>query len=131
MKSTRDLSLLRFVGSVYFAPITLATVAIVPGLNLLYSVHGGIAWLVLPFAFPISLYRLFRVWRDASIEQLPRIKRLAGVSFVLYFPVSFAASFAGARSIESYLGAPISSLFVWGLFTIPIGLVFCWDFFVP
>lgn len=119
---------IRLTWSVYFLPLVLAVVAIVPGLNLLYSVHGGPAWLLLPFALPLSLVRLVFLYLHAG-EERARIGRFAIVSLLAYFPVSYGACVLGARSIEGYLGAPIEAIFLWGLFTSPFGLAWSWRFF--
>lgn len=120
----------RLVWAVYFFPITMALFAIIPGLNLLYSTHGGIAWVLLPFSFPISIFRIYQINRRASDEQRPRVLRFSMISVFLYVPLSYLVSFIGAYSIQNFLGAPVSPVFLWGLFTLPFGLFFSWGFFV-
>lgn len=115
--------------SVYGFAIVMALIAIIPGCNFLYSGHGGIAWLVLPFAFPFALLRLFLLYRSVPSDQKQFTKRFALVSLVSYFPVSLAASFLGAHSITSTFGLPVEPLFFWGLFTLPLGFVSTWQFF--
>ena len=115
--------------SVYGFAIVMAFMAIIPGCNFLYSGHGGIAWFVLPFAFPFALLRLYLLYRAAPKEQKSFTKHFALVSLAAYVPISLGASFLGAFSIQNTFGLPIEPLFLWGFFTLPFGLVFSWHFF--
>lgn len=48
----------RRVMTAYWFAVFMALMAIVPGCNFLYSVHGGPAWFLLILAFPIAVLRL-------------------------------------------------------------------------
>jgi hypothetical protein len=115
--------------SVYGFAIVMALMAIIPGCNFMYSYHGGIAWLILPFAFPFALLRLYLLYRGAPAEEKVFTKRFAFISLAAYVPLSFVASFIGAYSIRNTFGLPVEPLFFWGFFTLPFGLVFSWRFF--
>src|SRR5213082_1948285 len=99
-----NLGVLRLTWSVYGFAIVMSAIAIVPGPNLMYSLHGGPAWLALPFVFPYALGRLYSMYRSAAPDEKPRVKRFALTSLLIYLPVSLVAAFAGAYSIDSFLG---------------------------
>jgi len=113
----------------YRFAIIMALLAIIPGCNFLYSGHGGPAWLILPSVFPVTLFLLYRAWRNALPEGHPRPTRFAVLSLISYFPLSLLAAMLGAASIENTFGLPVQPLFFWGFFIFPIGLVFNGSFF--
>lgn len=119
----------RTVWSVYFAPIIMVLLAVVPGLNFLYSLHGGPAWFVLPLAFPVSLFRLYRLIQTVEGDSRYSTRAFAIVSFILYFPIAYIASVACSQSIGSEMGASIAHQHFFALLTFPFGLIFDWDFF--
>ena len=121
---------LNLVWSVYGFAIVMFVVALIPGVNLVYSGHGGPAWFLVPFAFPVSVLRLYLYYRREPLANKASARRFCVFSVAAYFPISLLACFLAALSIEKSLGLPVSVLFFWGLFTFPVGLVFSWKFFV-
>jgi hypothetical protein len=110
--------------SAYMFAFLMAVISVVPGLNYLYSGHGGPAWLLLPFVFPVALIRLYWAVRVAPVAERARVKRFALLSIIAYLPLSLMASYFGCASIERTFGLPVGLLTMWGLFTMPFGLVF-------
>lgn len=99
-------------------------VAIIPGLNYLYSGHGGLAWMFLPFALPIALAtHLIALVRGPSGERAARVRR-AGTVWALYLPISGFLAVVGSVSIKSTFGLSIAPLEFWGAFFFPINWAF-------
>ena len=123
-----NLGTFRLTWSVYGFAIVMAAIAIVPGPNFMYSLHGGPAWLALPFAFPYALVRLYLMHRSATLDEKPQVKRFALTSLLIYLPVSLVAALVGAYSIDSFLGKgamnlPMGAFYFWALFIFPVGLL--------
>lgn len=114
----------RLTVSAYGFAVVMAVIAIVPGLNFLYSGHGGPAWLLLPFVFPVALLRLYLAIRRSPAGERSEVKRFAVLSIVAYLPLSLGASYLGCVSIERTFGLPVGMLTMWGMFTMPFGFVF-------
>ena len=118
----RDVQSRLVVLSVAFGPaLLLAVVAATPGLNFLYSGHGGPAWFMLPLAFPFTLFVLWLSYRASSPQDRPVAKRVALISIGAYVPISLLASFAGAHSIRATFGLNVDPLQLWALFLSPFG----------
>jgi len=98
-------------------------VGIIPGLNRLYSRHGGPAWLLLPLAFPIAAVVYARTYKDARPEHLPALRTVMVKSLLIYCAMSLGASFAASYSIRNTFGLPVPPLHFWGLFFFPLNLV--------
>ena len=110
-----------------FGPaLVLAFAAAFPGLIFLYSGHGGIAWLLLPFALPLAVCVLLLGYRRAPLAERRARMRFAIASLTVYAPASLAASFIGAHSISAYFGLSVSPFEMWALFMSPFGLPFVW-----
>ncbi len=115
------------IAAVAFGPaLLLAIAAAIPGLNYLYSGHGGVAWLLLPFALPLALCVLVVGYRDAPRSERPARRRFAIASLALYAPASLAASYVGVHSIRATFGLSVAPLKMWALFMSPFGLPFVW-----
>jgi hypothetical protein len=114
---------LRFAWSVYGFAAAMAFMAIVPGCNSAYSGHGGFAWFIAPLVFPYALIRMSWIYSAASRVQRNSILLLACITLVAYVPLSLIATYVGARSIESSFGLQIKPLELWGMFTMPFGLI--------
>jgi hypothetical protein len=110
--------------SAYSFALLMAVIAVVPGLNYLYSGHGGPAWLLLPFVFPVALIRIYWAFRIVPVAERARVKRFTLLSIMAYLPLSLMASYIGCVSIEHTFGLEVGVLRMWGLFTMPFGLVF-------
>lgn len=110
-----------------FGPaILLALVAVVPGLNFLFSGHGGPAWFVLPLAFPFALLILCLAYRGSPKMEKPAAKKFVLVSVACYIPLSLLASIAGAYSIRASFGLDVSPWHLWAVFLSPFGLPAVW-----
>ena len=120
----RAIDAVKLAASAYGFAFVMAIIAIVPGLNFLYSSHGGPAWLLLPFVFPVALLRLYLAVRRSPAAERPQVQRFAALSTVVYLPLSLAASYLGCASIERTFGLPVGLLTMWGMFTMPFGFVF-------
>jgi hypothetical protein len=121
--------LARLVWRVYGFAIVIALCAIIPGCNLLYSGHGGIAWIVAPAVFPVTLYRLWRNWLAADSSTRATALRFACASLLAYLPLSFVAATLGAASIERTLGLTVKPLGLWAFYIFPLGLPLMGEFF--
>ena len=112
-----------FVKAHFFA-ILMACVAIVPGLNFLYSGHGGLAWMFLPLAFPIALIQYAREYVATRKPDRPAKARLIGQTFLVYAVASLLASATAVFSIQQTFGLPIPVLEFWSMFFFPFNLPF-------
>ena len=120
MKGT---SLLWLAVMAYAFPAFMAIGAILPVSNFaLYTGHGGLGWLILPFVFPTTLAVLAYGYLIANDDR-PRVRRFAALSLLAYLPLSFCASYAGAYSIQRSFGLPISPLLMWQFFLFPFSLI--------
>jgi hypothetical protein len=117
------LSLARLAVRVYVFPAVMAIIAIMPGLNFLYSGHGGPAWLLLPFAFPVTLAKPIMAVRAADAAERPRVRRFVVQSLGAYALVSFGVAHAAAASVRFSFGLDVNPMTFWALFLSPFGLV--------
>jgi hypothetical protein len=129
MTRQRWVHLARLVWRIYGFAIVMALCAIIPGCNLLYSGHGGIAWIVALAVFPFTLYRLWRNWLAADSGTRATALRFACVSLFAYFPLSFVAATLGAASIARTLGLTVRPLGLWAFYIFPFGLPLMGGFF--
>ena len=104
----------------------MAIAASIPGVNILYSGHGGPAWLLLPLAFPFAALVLWSAYRQSAPKDRPAAKRFILFSVAFYLPLSLAASYVGVASIRSSFGLIVSPWQMWALFLSPFGLPFVW-----
>jgi hypothetical protein len=107
----------------YAFPAVMAMIAIVPGCNIMYSGHGGPAWIVLPFVFPVALTQLIRAYRRAGGADRGRVGRFIVLSLACYAAITFEVSLLGVESIRRTFGLPVEPFFLWGLFFFPFNLV--------
>ena len=129
MTRQRWILMAQLIWRVYGFAIVMALCAIIPGCNILYSGHGGIAWIVALAVFPFTLYRLWRYWLAGDSAGRASALRFAGVSLLAYLPLSFVAATLGAGSIERTLGLPVKPLGLWGFYIFPLGLPLMGSFF--
>ena len=129
MERHRAVQLARLVWRVYGFAAAMAACAIIPGCNFLYSGHGGPAWLILFAVFPFTLLQLWRIWRAATPERRPEMRRFAAISLVAYLPLSFGAAAWGAASIKNTFGLSVEPLFLWGFYIFPLGIPIMGHFF--
>lgn len=122
---TRELKF-KIAAAAYGPALLLALAAAIPGFNYIYSGHGGVAWLLLPFALPLALCVLVVGYRSAPNSERPARKRFAIGSLAAYAPASLAASYVGVQSIRATFGLSVAPLEMWALFMSPFGLPFVW-----
>jgi hypothetical protein len=106
---------------VFLFPAIVIALGCVPVLNFfLYSGHGGIFWIVLPFCFPYILIRGF-----LEIRKLPTADRRRGIES-LALGVAIYLAYPATRWTEHYitarLGLPIIPGTLFKLATLPLGL---------
>lgn len=119
-------SKLRIAAVAYGPALLLAFAAAMPGFNRIYSGHGGIAWLLLPFALPVALCVLAVGYRNAPRSERPARMRFAIGTLAFYAPASLAASYVAVHSIRAAFGLAVAPLKMWALFMSPFGLPFVW-----
>ena len=107
----------------YAFPCAMFAIAIVPGLNRLYSGHGGPAWFLALLAFPVmSAALLVEVLTTPTVDR-PKRWRAVGRSFLLFLVLAFPASVAGAASIRASYGLTVEPWALWVLLATPLGVV--------
>ena len=119
----------RKIFGAYGFAIFMAGLAIVPGCNFLYSGHGGVAWLLLPLALPVALFRLYLFWRRSPPSERPTVLRYVALSVFIYLTISYGLAYGGAKSIQNSFGLQVDPTAMWGMFTLPFGLIFARGFF--
>jgi hypothetical protein len=109
----------------YGFPLTMFTLAIVPGLNFVYSGHGGPAWFLIPLCFPYVLLRaLFKLVRTANETRLLHAKFFA-VTIPCYIAMAFPLSWAATTSLHNTFGLTIPT---WSFIAIMISPFPYWYF---
>ena len=108
---------------VFLFPAIVIALGCVPYLNFfLYSGHGGIFWLVLPFCFPYLLVRsLLEIRKLAATERRRGLETLA-LGFSIYFALAYPATRWTEYYITSHLGLPIVPGTLFKFATLPLGL---------
>ena len=112
--------------STYGFAFVMSVIAIVPGLNYMYSGHGGIAWLILPLVLPVALLRLFFAYKKATHENKPIVKSFAIKSLSIYVVATLLVSVVGSYSIEKTFGLELGHFTLWSMFLSPFGLFYVW-----
>ncbi len=117
----RQTHILRDLLWIYVSPLTLLLLGAIPRVNSVYSGHGGLAWLMLPLAFPAGF-----VWFGIRIWKLYYPRRLAlgvfAVSFPLYAGIAAGLAKLAAISIRNSFGLPVTAWELWLLAVSPIPL---------
>lgn len=109
----------------YFFPIVLFALAVIPGLNFLYSGHGGIAWVFLPLCGPWVLLRIILKTARGSQESRNLYKRFYKITVPLYIVLALPLSLAAATSIRMSFGLQVS---LWEFYAIVVS-PFPWWYF--
>jgi len=118
------LSLASLAWRVYWFPACMLAVGVIPLVNaLLFSLHGGLGWLALPFTLPYVLVRLvIAYWRGgASLRR--RVLRFAAVTLPIYTVATAPLSYAATSSINKWLGTTIRWTEFWTLMLLPVSLL--------
>lgn len=100
-------------------PLTMFTLAVIPGLNFTYSAHGGPAWFLIPFCCPYILLRAtFKVVRAG-----PGMRRLYARFFAYtipaYIALVFPLSWAATASLQRTFGLTIPAWSFMGMMISP------------
>ncbi len=109
---------------VYGSPGLMILHGMIPILNaLMYSPHGGLGWLFLPFTFPyVPRYLGYTYWRSGPTER-PRVRQFALVSVPVYVIVTAPLSWVVAHSFLIWTGAPLPWRQFWALLLLPMSLL--------
>jgi hypothetical protein len=101
----------------------MVVVGILPGLNRLYSGHGGLAWLVLPLSFPLAVCTYGFTYWSAALPERPSLRNSMKRSLLADAMFTLSGSFVASLSIRAAYGLPVPPLQLWGMFFFPINLV--------
>ena len=94
----------------YCLPAVLLTAAIVPGVNFVYSGHGGFAWLLLPLGTPFVLVRALLKCTRGPEPTRAWFRRFFKLSVPVYAALLMPLSWAAATSINSTFGLEVTPL---------------------
>ena len=109
----------------YGFPIVLFALAIIPGLNFLYSGHGGLAWLFLPLCGPwVFLRAILKIARESK-ESRNWYNRFYKITVPSYIVLALPFSWAAAASIRKSFGLQVSP---WEFYAIVVS-PFPWWYF--
>lgn len=103
--------------------LILAVVGIVPGLNQLYSGHGGLAWFGLFVAFPLAVGTYGVTYWLAEPAGRPALRNAMKRSLLAYAMFTLSSSFVASLSIQKAYGLQLPPLQLWGMFFFPLNLV--------
>lgn len=106
----------------YGFALAVAFVGVIPGCNFMYSGHGGLFWLLLPFGLPYALIRSAIWWFRASGSNREFYGGFAFGALVLYLVLAIPISALAAFSIERTFGLPVGMWSFYGVMTVPLSL---------
>jgi hypothetical protein len=114
----------KFLAKVFVVPVALLVLGCVPGVSLvLYSGHGGLAWLLLPLCFPYIVVMLaIRVWKLPA-EEKPRGTAMAIAGVLLYVLVAYPLGRWSEHYIRSTIGLSLLPGTIFKQATFPLGKV--------
>jgi hypothetical protein len=110
---------------IYFFPMAMFALAIIPGLNFTYSGHGGISWFLVPLCFPWVIVRILIKIAKGSEASSKWYKSFLKITVPSYIAIALPLSWAAATSIRMTFGLPISA---WSFFAIMVS-PFPWWYF--
>lgn len=116
-------ALLRLALIAYLPQAVLFGAAIVPGVNSLYSGHGGVGWLLGLLAFPATALLLLKAALSAVGLERRAHWRLLALSFAIFQVCAVLASIAGAAALRSSFGLTLRPLDLWILLATPFGFL--------
>lgn len=114
----------KFLAKVFGVPVALLALGCVPGVSLvLYSGHGGPAWLLLPLCLPYIVVMLaIKVWRLPATEKARgTATAIAGV--LLYMLVAYPLGRWSERYINSTIGLRLLPGTIFKEATFPLGKI--------
>lgn len=110
----------RKVMTAYLFAACMVIVALVPGLNVLYAAHGGPAWLLFPFVFPVAVVRLITLYATTAPSEMKRLTQVILGSLVIYAVASLGAAYILSWSVQRSSGLRVTPLQFWTLFFFPL-----------
>jgi hypothetical protein len=112
----------RQILSPFLFPMALLVLGCIDGANaLLFSGHGGLGWIILPFCFPVILIKLgVRIWQMPPLERKQDLK-VASVVALAYLVLAYPVSRLAERQITSSFGLPIETGLMYKLAIFPVG----------
>lgn len=115
----------REVIRLYYFPMVMFGLAIIPGLNFTYSGHGGPSWFLVPLCFPWVIVRILIKIAKGSEASRKWYKGFFKMTIPSYIALALPLSWAAATSIRVTFGLPIST---WRFFALMVS-PFPWWFF--
>lgn len=112
----------KFLAQVFGAPVALLVLGCVPRVSLLlYSGHGGLAWLLLPLCLPYIVVMLAaKIWK-LSAEEKARGTAMAVAGVLLYMVVAYPLGRMSERYIRATTGLPLLPATIFKQATFPLG----------
>jgi hypothetical protein len=120
-----DPDLWRELTRTYGFPLTMFTLAIIPGLNFTYSGHGGPSWFFIPLCCPYILVRGSIKLIKAPAETLAWYRRFFAITIPAYIALAFPLSWAATASLQHTFGLTVP---VWSFMAIMISPFPYWYF---
>jgi Predicted membrane protein (DUF2207) len=109
----------------YYFPMVMFALAIIPGLNFTYSGHGGISWFFVPLCLPWVIVRILIKIAQGSELSARWYKRFFKITIPFYIVAALPLSWAAATSIRMTFGLQIST---WNFFALMVS-PFPWWYF--
>jgi hypothetical protein len=102
-------------------PIILLLLALLPGFNfILFTLHGGLGWILMFLSGPFVLTRLAY---GLFLKKFDRLSYRAGIGFFLgYAAVTYPLGALATKSIATVLGVTPSGNWVWAAMNMPCSL---------
>ena len=117
-----SLSFWSFFVRAYAFVLIIAICGVIPGCNFMYSYHGGIFWLLLPFGLPYALLRTGLWWYRARGETRQLYAGHAVLALVLYLVLAIPISALATYSIEHTFGLPVKMWVFYAVMVVPFSL---------
>jgi hypothetical protein len=106
-------------------PMLMFALAIIPGLNITYSGHGGICWFLAPLCFPwVVLRAAMRIMRAAPASRAWYL-RFYAITIPSYIALALPLSWAATTSIRMTFGLSLSA---WSFLAIMVSPIPWWYF---
>lgn len=112
----------RFLAKVFGPPVALLVLGCVPGVSsVLYSGHGGLAWLLLPLCLPFIVVMLaIRVWK-MPVGERPRATLMVLAGILLYMIAAYPLGRRGEHHLNSTIGLRLLPGTIFKQATYPLG----------
>jgi hypothetical protein len=111
----------------YGFAVVMGLCAVIPGCNFLYSTHDSPLWVVLYLVFPITLYKLWRIYRERALGTLRDTRLFLVASLAAYTLFTYVVAERRAPAIQAISGLPVPPLIFWSMFFFPLNLPFVWN----